>query len=391
MTKKLLYIGIGAVLAIAILGVAGFAYAATQTSNEGYFNLGSQMFAMWHQDDDDEGYIPGEMPSNWYHGGRGGYGHGMFGEDFEGFVPEMLEHMPGNFGGPMMFNGGFDLMENYMLHAMAEALNMLPEELLGKLESGESLVEIAEAEGLSEEEFSDRLYDAVLITLNQAVNDGVITEEQAQQFTEMAEHIVEFGFGFFRVAGTKGIGFGSHGQIRPHDGNRAIPSNEGRLDEGPLHEYMHPAIAEAFTITPEELEERHETGESLWDIVEEQGLSEEEFKDKLLEAVNNALDKALEDGVISEEQVEHFKEMAEHMGEYRGFGFRMMPGFDANSFGPGKGIRPFKAPFEECLMHDLMGSAFTDAIEQAVENGTISPEQAEWILDRHQEWMESGE
>lgn len=101
-----------------------------------------------------------------------------------------------------------------------------------------------------------------------------------------------------------GYGYGGGGMGMMWDG-----------ETGPLHEYMTNALAEALGITPEELITRREAGETLWQIAESQGISSEDFPTLVTDARTKALDQAVEDGAITQEQADW---MSQHMGP--GFG-----------------------------------------------------------------------
>lgn len=92
-------------------------------------------------------------------------------------------------------------------------------------------------------------------------------------------------------------------------------------DYGPLHEYMVQAIAEVFGLSVEEIEALHDQGTTLWEWAQEQGMSLEEFREKMLEAKQIALQAAVADGVITQEQADW---MLSHMfgmwGAGGGFG-----------------------------------------------------------------------
>lgn len=87
---------------------------------------------------------------------------------------------------------------------------------------------------------------------------------------------------------------------------------------GPLHEYMIAAFAEALGLTPEELETRHNAGETMWQIAESQGISQEEFGTLWTEARTAALEQAVADGVITQEQADW---MIQHMAQRQAAGF----------------------------------------------------------------------
>lgn len=128
-----------------------------------------------------------------------------------------------------------------------------------------------------------------------------------------------YGYGMMGGRGFRG-GFGG-GMMGPGGGAY-----------GPLHEYMFQAMADAFGLTEDELEARHADGETMWDLAEEQGLTAEEFQAKMTEARSEAIDQALADGVLSEEQAEW---MLDHMAQMPGAGFG--PGGCHGSGVPGSG------------------------------------------------------
>lgn len=92
---------------------------------------------------------------------------------------------------------------------------------------------------------------------------------------------------------------------------------------GPMHTYMINALAQAFGLTPEELQARHDAGETMWDIAQAQGLSEEQFAEVMLQARTSALQQAVADGVLTQEQADW---MLSRMNQMH-----------ANGFGPGTG------------------------------------------------------
>lgn len=110
------------------------------------------------------------------------------------------------------------------------------------------------------------------------------------------------------------------------------PMMEGD-EHGPLHEYMMESLAGALGINASELEERHEAGEILWDIAQEQGISPENFRDLMLKARNDAINQAVADEVISQDQADW---MLEHMGQGFGLGNGECHGdFGPGAYGPG--------------------------------------------------------
>jgi hypothetical protein len=168
----------GAIVGIVILalGTAGFAYAQNQNPMSAYFQ------------EESEGTYPygsGMM-------GRGGYGRGMMGQG--------------------AFGEGEGLLHDYMAPALADAFGLTVDELEALHESGETLWDYAQEQGMSQEEFFSTMQAARTVALNQAVADGVITQEQADW---MLDHMGQgFGPGTGGCHGTLGtgnFGFGMRG------------------------------------------------------------------------------------------------------------------------------------------------------------------------------------
>ncbi len=166
--KKIVVVASIVLATIAVLSIAGFAYAQTQTPPV---------------------YGPGMMGGSYGRGGRGpgmmgGYGAGMMG---------------GAYGdeGPM---------HEYMVDAFAGALDLTPEEVESRLDAGESMYDIAISQGFTAEQFAELMDQAHDTALDQAVAAGVITQQQADFMDERMGGM--FGAG----AGTGCGGYGSGGR-----------------------------------------------------------------------------------------------------------------------------------------------------------------------------------
>ncbi|MBS1250689.1 MAG: hypothetical protein MAG431_02284 [Chloroflexi bacterium] len=188
-------------------------------------------------------------------------------------------------------------LHDVMSAAIADAFGLTVEELDAMHENGETLWTWAEAQGLTVEEFQVKMLEARQNALQQAVDDGTITQEQADQMASRQG----------------GPGVGRPGREPGMFGGEASP----------LHDAMSAAIADAFGLTVEELDAMHENGETLWTWAESQGLTVEEFQVKMLEARQNALQQAVDDGTITQEQAD---QMLEHQGG---------PGFGGQTPGAG--------------------------------------------------------
>ena len=81
---------------------------------------------------------------------------------------------------------------------------------------------------------------------------------------------------------------------------------------GPLHTFMVEAMANALGLTSDELQERLQNGETMWQVAESLDLTLEEFRQVMTQAHAEALQKAVEAGVITQEQANW---MSQHMAQ----------------------------------------------------------------------------
>jgi hypothetical protein len=82
--------------------------------------------------------------------------------------------------GLMSWNGEEGPMHEAMLDALAAGLDMSPEEIETRHDADESHWEIAEAEGLSDEEIRDLMFSSHDAALEDAEVDDWLTPEQAE-------------------------------------------------------------------------------------------------------------------------------------------------------------------------------------------------------------------
>lgn len=111
-------------------------------------------------------------------------------------------------------------MHTLVWDRLAEALGLSTEELNAELSSSKTLAQIAEEKGISQDELSVTMETAVQFGLDEAVTEGVLTQEQANamlaqmsgnytwMLTQMGTHIVD-GSGY-------GPG-GCHGSVVPQN------------------------------------------------------------------------------------------------------------------------------------------------------------------------------
>lgn len=175
MKKTLLILSIIGVTVL-VFGAAGFAYAQNQTPPVPEYPYGQGMM--------------------------GGFGRGMHalnGVDRDG---DPDSYGPGYGHGMMGWNGEYGPMHESMVAALAETLELPVDEIEARHESGETLWEIAETEGLTADEIRELMSSAHDIALEDAVANGWMSEEQAEW---MDDHMEQRWLG----DGT-GTGFGGH-------------------------------------------------------------------------------------------------------------------------------------------------------------------------------------
>lgn len=176
---------------------------------------------------------------------------------------------------------------------------------------------------------------------------GVATYAYAQaQETDTPGDEIPAGCGMFGAGSQAGfgrrMGRGMMGNGSFDQEFTGCPFGDGDEDGyGPLHDGMFAAFAQAFGLTPEELETRRQAGDTLWDIAQEQGLTAEQFQELMTTARTNAINQAVADGLITQDQADF---MLERMGTMMGNG--VGPGFGQGNggcpgFGRGRGrIQP---------------------------------------------------
>ncbi len=279
--KKLFLIGIGFALAVAVFGVAGFAYAQTQYPPEPQTTDGP------------------EFPygrAGWSRGSRGGTMDGQsafMSSGMMSFAPTEGEEGP---------------LHDYVFPAMAEAFG-LTDEQIEAFEIARETMQSIRAD-LSQDEIRAAMQQAFTTAIENALADDAITEEQAAQWLERLDQ----------------MGDRAPGMIMPGNDILDRRSKAGSYMQGVStgfrlsrqmmlnHEYMDAAIADALDISVEELDElRSADGFSWQTYAAEQGLSDEEISAMRTEIFTNAVSAALEEGSITQEQADWVLERLENL------------------------------------------------------------------------------
>ena len=166
-----------------------------------------------------------------------------------------------------------DLNRSQQMHqALADALGLSVTDLDKQLwEDGTTFNDIIAKQGLTEEELRTAVKDAAASAIDAEVTDGTLSQDQADWLTA---HMPE--------ADTYDLAIDPLGTS-----------------------LMHQAVADALGLTVEDLDKQMwQDGLTLWDIVDQQGLTHEELQTAVLEAHGKAVDQALADGLITPKQAE---------------------------------------------------------------------------------------
>jgi ribosomal protein S20 len=194
------------------------------------------------------------------------------------------------------------------LDAAAEYLGLTQAQLREELSDGDSLADIAREKNKSVDGLKTAMRNALKADLDEAVDDGVLTREQADNLNERLsgaiDDIVERGLGF-----PKGLGGGFRFAFGAGD----------LLD----------AAADYLGVTEAQLREELSDGDSLADVAREKNKPVDGLKTALRNAVKADLDDAVEDGDLTRERADDLQEkLSEHVDAMvekplRGFGFEM--------------------------------------------------------------------
>jgi hypothetical protein len=280
--KKLLLIGVGFVLAIAIFSIAGYAYAQRIYPEILHSQIDTEI---------DWADSP-EFPYD-HNGERGVYR--------EAIVEDIFPH----YGGMLDFDVDGEengILRDYLWSALAEAFNMTDDQIEAFEIVRETILGIRQ--GFSQEEIQDIIKQAMVIAVENAQTDGAITAEQAERWLEHIDQMERIApgmpfygrgrFGRYRQGFVKGVQFG-----------RQVALNQ---------EYLDAAIADVLEISVHDLQEiKIEQGFNLKAYADEQGLNDTELAALRVEIFSNAINLALQDGAISQQQADWLMERLENI------------------------------------------------------------------------------
>ena len=134
-------------------------------------------------------------------------------------------------------------------------------------------------------------------TLDEAVQQGTLTQEQADAIKPRLE------------AGGLGALFDRHGLGRPGRGGLRFPG---------VGDAMLNAAATALNLTPDEVKTQLRSGQTLAELAQAQGTTEEAVKNAALAAAKTQLDAAVADGTLTQAQADALYARLEQGGLFFG-------------------------------------------------------------------------
>ena len=195
--KKFLIIG--SIVAVIMILVGGTGYAFARTQDLTNVQVSASNFVDRNTQSDKQGEYQGYGP-----GMMGGYGQGygpggMMGGNGQGYGPGMMGGNGRGYGrgyGPGMMGGeGVGFMHDYMVSAFADAIGLTQQQVEERLANGETMVEIATAQGITQDALPALITQVRTAALDQAVAAGVITRAQADLMLERMNEYPGPGFG----------------------------------------------------------------------------------------------------------------------------------------------------------------------------------------------------
>jgi lambda repressor-like predicted transcriptional regulator len=191
------------------------------------------------------------------------------------------------------FRGG---PANSPISILAEELDMTPAEILSELQEGKSIAQLAEEHGVDVDTIIDRVVETHAERLQTLVDNGRITQEQAdsrletirERVTEKVNEVWSEETMPPRPRHPRGPG-GS-----PRDG-----SPRGGPADSPVS-----ILADELDMTPAEILSELQEGKSIAQLAAERGVDVDTIIDRVVEAHAERLQTLVDDGRITQEQAD---------------------------------------------------------------------------------------
>ncbi|MCL6576956.1 hypothetical protein [Kyrpidia sp.] len=154
-----------------------------------------------------------------------------------------------------------------VLSTAAQVLGVTPQQLAQNLRSGQSIAQVAQSKGVSEQQVIDAVVQKISASIDQKVQSGKLSQDKAAQMKANLSARV-----------------------------KNIVEHAGSLEEKG-HSFARGGIADAASIlgmTPQDLLAQLKTGKSIADVAQSKGTSEAQLIDALMNKEKDALTKFVE-------------------------------------------------------------------------------------------------
>jgi polyhydroxyalkanoate synthesis regulator phasin len=197
----------------------------------------------------------------------------------------------------------------HVIDTIADALELDPTDVATQVQDGATLAEIIEANDGDLEAIKATLMEGATERINQAVEVGRLTQEEAdEKLADLETHIDELLSGEFELRGS-GRGWG------PGDGGHVIDT-----------------VADALELDPADVITQVQDGATLAEIIEANGGDLAAITAELVAAQTEHINQAVEDGRLTQEEAdEKLADLETHIDEF------LNGEFEAR--GPGHGRR----------------------------------------------------
>ncbi|MEA3442281.1 MAG: hypothetical protein U9R04_02160 [Chloroflexota bacterium] len=180
------------------------------------------------------------------------------------------------------------------VEAVSELLGLTPEEIRDLRQEGNSLAEIAAAQGVSKDALVETIMTAEREAIQQKVADGWLTQKQADLILEKLENRI---YGAVDREAT-GLRQGARIRLMKYLANqvRQFHRHQVRICAEP--------VSDLLGLTPEEIRDLRQEGNSLAEIAAAQGVSKDALVETIMTAEREAIQQKVADGWLTQKQAD---------------------------------------------------------------------------------------
>ncbi len=185
-----------------------------------------------------------------------------------------------------------DMGRDAHLTVLADALRMTTDDLMAAFQEGKSIADIADEQGVAVDTVVDTLVTKAEEHLATLVEDGRLTQDEADSKLETIREEITTRINDTWTPGEK-PGFAPDGGKKGRSGLGRGPGH------GPIED-----LAEALTMTTDDLMAAFQEGKSIADIADEQGVAVDTVVDTLVTKAEEHLATLVEDGRLTQDEAD---------------------------------------------------------------------------------------